>query len=120
MDETVFFAQGNVSVSNARFIVGNQTYAMSGVTSVKRAEITPSRTGPFILGGAGIIALINAKLMLGLIGVAIAVAWWVMQKTEIVVALHTASGEVQALRSKDGKFIDSVISALNQSIIHRG
>ena len=35
VQETTFFEQGNVKVTNARFIVPSQTYAMSDITSVK-------------------------------------------------------------------------------------
>lgn len=35
MEEKSFYNEGGVSVSNSRFIAGGQTYAMSGVTSVK-------------------------------------------------------------------------------------
>ncbi len=38
MEEVEFFNDGNVSVTSARFRVGASTYAMQGVTSVKRAK----------------------------------------------------------------------------------
>ena len=93
---------------------------MSGVTAVKQAKKEPSRLWPIIFGIAGLVALMNEKLAMGLTGIAVAIAWWLIQKPEYSVVLHTSSGEVRALKNKDRKFIDSVISALNQSIIYRG
>lgn len=122
MEEKMFFDQNGVSVSNARFIVQGQTYAMNGVTSVKQAAKHPSRLGPIILGIVGLIALFNGSsgVLWGVAILAVAVFWWVKQKSEWSVVLNSSSGETQALTSTDRPYIDGVINALNQSIIHRG
>ena len=54
MEETFFFNDRSVSVSNARFIANGQTYAMSGITSVKTFREDPSYQGPIILGLLGL------------------------------------------------------------------
>ena len=123
MEEKVFFAQGPVSVSNSRFIVHGQTYAMNGVTSVRQAVNNPSRFWPLVLGffdliimlGGSAGAIIFGGLLLGL-----AIYWWTRQKPDWIVVLSSSSGETRALSSKDRVFIDGVIQALNDSIIHRG
>ncbi len=38
MEEKIFLNEGGVIVTSARFVVPSQTYAMSGVTSVKSYE----------------------------------------------------------------------------------
>lgn len=123
MEEKAFFNQGNVSVSSARFIVDGQTYAMNGVTSVKTGRKDPSRWGPIILGIVGLVSLGGAaagSVILGLTLIGLAVFWWTKQKPELSVVLSSASGEAQALKSKDAEFINGVIEALNSAIIHRG
>ena len=123
MEEKVFFDQGGVSVSNARFIVNGQTYAMNGVTSVKQGVKNPSRLGPVVLGIVGFIALLSGGttgVVWGVILLAIAILWGVKQRSEWIVVLNSSSGETQALTSQDRSYIDGVIGALNQSIIHRG
>ncbi|KGI79240.1 DUF6232 family protein [Oleiagrimonas soli] len=122
MEEKFFFNQGGVSVSNARFMVRGQTYAMNGVTSVKQSVRHPSRLLPIVLGILGLILLFGGSsgVMWGLIALSIAALWWFSQKSEWIVVLNSASGETQALTSKDRRYIDGVIEALNQSIIHRG
>jgi len=99
-----------------------KTYAMSGVTSVKSWEKTPSRKGPIILIVIGVLllaagksAIIGAVLFIG--G---GIAWWVSQKSEFSVMLTSASGEMQAYTSKDGAFVSKIVNAVNDAIVHRG
>jgi hypothetical protein len=120
MEEKIFFNQGGVSVSNARFIVHGQTYAMNGVTSVKQAARHPSRFGPVVAGIIGLIVLFNGAIGWGLAFLAAAVIWWVAEKSQWIVVLQSASGETKALTSTEKTFIDGVINALNESIVYRG
>lgn len=122
MDEKTFFSSGDVSVTNARFMAKGQTYAMSGVTSVKSFRQNPSRKGPLILGFIGLLAMTGGggALLVGLLIVGGAIAWWFSQKPEFSVLLSSASGEVKALASPDGDFISKVVGGLNDAIVHRG
>jgi hypothetical protein len=123
MSEQVFFNQGNVKVTNARFIVNSQTYAMSGVTSVKTGFTPPNRNGAFIAIGIGVLMTIGGEGGSKLVGVLIAAAgiWYLTQlKNTHSVYLSSASGEVQALTDTDENFIGSVVHALNEALIHRG
>ncbi len=123
MEETTFFNQGNVWVTNARFIVHGQTYAMNGVTAVRHLVTMPSRFWPvcliilgllFLLGGTG------GSIVFGLLLIGGGVLWWVKQKPTWTVVLSSASGEHKALASQDQPFIQGVVSALNTAIVHRG
>ena len=123
MEEKSFFEQGGVKVTNARFIVNNQTYAMNGVTSVKSGETKPSRTGPIIvavLGLGGLLSGSTGGVIVGLLLIAGAVYWWMQQKPTLTVLLSSSSGEAKALSSQDAPYINGVIAALNNALIHRG
>ncbi|MGH8647105.1 MAG: DUF6232 family protein [Gammaproteobacteria bacterium] len=122
MAEQSFLDEGGVSITNSRFMVAGQTYAMSGITSVKAVTHNPSRKGPIILVAIGLVAMLAGKeaIIGGLLFLAAGVAWWVLQKPKYVVVLHSASGEAEALTSKDGGFISKVVNALNQAIVARG
>ena len=121
MEEKIFFNQGSVSVTNARFIVDGQTYAMNGVTSVKQVVRHPSRLGPAVFGLIALLILIGGgSAIVGLVLIAIALLWGFNQKSDWIVVLNSSSGEAQALTSKDKTYINSVIHAVNESIIHRG
>ncbi len=123
MTEQVFFEQGNVKVTNARFIVSAQTYAMNGVTSVKSNVVPPSRNGPLIAIGIGLLLLVAAEGAMKIAGLLVAGfgAWlFSQQKSTHSVYLSSASGEVQALSGTDEGFINSVVHALNEALVHRG
>ncbi len=123
MEEKIFFSAGNVSVSNSRFIVNGQTYAMNGVTSVKTGRKNPSRMGPILLGIIAAFLLLSGsvgRFIFGALLSTLAVFVWRNQKPELTVVLNSSSGEAKALTSSDAGFINGVIAALNNSIVHRG
>ena len=99
-NETELFNGGNVIVTDLRFIVGSQTYAMRAITSVKGIEITPSIFG----------RLFNQKSIFGRL---------FNQKSTFAVVLFTAGGEVRAIKSTDSNFIGDVLEALNKAIVVR-
>ncbi|PKM19840.1 MAG: QacE [Gammaproteobacteria bacterium HGW-Gammaproteobacteria-15] len=122
MEEKVFFNQGNVTVSNSRFIVNGQTYAMSNVTSVKSGEIAPNHGAAVILGFIGLACLLGSGGMFffGLLLIGLAIYMFMKNKPTYSVILNTASGENQALTSTDKQYIVQVINSLNESIVNRG
>ena len=123
MEEKTFFEQNNVKVSNARFIVDGQTFAMNGVTSVKAVVVPPSRMGPIIGLLIGLAILIGAGGMGKLLGLVVAgAAGYILysQKATHIVVLNSASGEQNALSNTDASFITGVVTALNDALIHRG
>lgn len=120
MEEKNFFNQNGVSVSNARFIAHGQTYAMSGITSVKSFRQDPSRLLPILLSVIGLIVQFAGAPAFGIFIIAAAIIVWVRAKPEFSVLLNSASGEAKALASSDGIFISNVVNALNESIVHRG
>lgn len=122
MDEKIFFNQGNVSVSNSRFIVDGQTYAMSNVTSVKSGVTPPDRGAAIVIAIIGLACLFGSGwvFVAGLVAVAVAVLAWMGSKAKYSVILNTASGENKALVSEDKPYIANVISSLNEAIVSRG
>jgi hypothetical protein len=122
MEEKTFLSEGGVTVTNARFIVPAQTYAMSGVTSVESFEETPSRKGPIILIAIGLLAMFGGKdtIVVALLFLAGGIAWWFLAKAKYHVVLSSASGKATALSSSDRDWIARVVGALNDAIVHRG
>jgi hypothetical protein len=122
MDERTFFSNGEVNVTNARFIANGQTYAMSGITSVKSFRQDPSIRGPILLATVGVVAILMGRgnILIGILMVGAAVLWWRSLKPEFSVLLHSAAGEMKAFSSKDGSLIATIITALNDAIVHRG
>lgn len=119
MPETTLFESNNVTVTNARFVVPSQTFAISGITSVRFFTESPDKRWPIACFLIALIALgaggnIWAALLPALLGVVL----WLRRPVHHVV-LTTSASETRALASKDKMFIASVINALNQAIIER-
>ena len=122
MEETTFFNEGGLTVTNSRFVVPGQTYAMSGVTSIRTEEYPPSRKWPIIITGLGVLLVLGGKdtIIAALILIAIGVVWWRSQKTTYRIVLSSASGETDAFTSADEKYVDNLVNALNDAIVSRG
>ena len=119
MEEKTFFQYEGVHVTNARFVVDGQTFAMNNVTSIKPLERKPNRIGPILLIIVGALPAINGVyegLVLSLIGA----AWFALLKTVYHVMLHTAGGETSALKTHQKEYLEKVVAALNNAIVHRG
>lgn len=120
MDEKTFFEYEDVKVTNARFISGGQTYAMSNVTSVKSREETPSRVGPALVLLLAIGGFISQNYVVGVVFGAVGAFWMMKQKTAYHVMLSTSSGETSALKTYQLEYVSKVVQALNNAIVYRG
>ena len=124
--EQKFFEDHNICVTNTRILKGNETFAMSGVTSVMAFTEVPSKKGPIILVVFGGLILLGsaARSIVGAVFGAVLVAlgiWWMRSiKNNYHVRLMTASGEKDAMSSPNAEYIGNVVKAINQAIVHRG
>jgi hypothetical protein len=120
MEERVFFEYGDVKVTNARFINGGQTYAMNNVTSVKPYEKKPSRLIGLIVLLGGIVIMAESSFITGLLITLAAAFYLYQQKTIYHILLSTSAGETTALVTYQRNYLNDVIAALNDAIVHRG
>ena len=122
MEEIVFFNEDRVIVTNARFIARGQTYAIRNITSVKFSQKTPNRTPAVVIGmiGVSLCEIKNEWIPIGVVILFVAILIAILQKTEYSVILTTSSGEATALTSEKRTYVENVVHALNDSIIHRG
>lgn len=119
MNEKTFFEYDGVKVTNARFIVDGQTFAMSNVTSVKPIAVPPNRLWGCVLLLLGLTGLMsNPFFGVPVTGVAIYVIY--KQKKTYHIMLRTSGGETKALTTQQKEYLDKVVSALNEAIVHRG
>jgi hypothetical protein len=119
MEEKTFFEYEDVKVTNARFVSGGQTYAMSNVTSVKSFEQKPKRLGGIIVLLIGLAIAMSAPVV-GIPIAAICGFYLYKQKTLYHIMLATSSGETSALKTDQREYLQKVVSALNEAIVHRG
>jgi amino acid permease len=129
MEEKVFFNFDGVTVSNSRFIVRSQTYAMQSVTSVKPGIVEPKRGVAILFMFIGFLLLVGEMLALytagvlliaGVVAIIIGLIAWVLEKPKYSVILNTSAGEHHALISEKKQDIEHVLQALNQAIVSRG
>jgi hypothetical protein len=140
--ESVFFQNGFITVTNARFVVGLKTFAVRGITSVEIVKADPERSGrPFTtserIAGVALVAMIGLGLVLWLVagfsfwvvvgfGIVGFVIWHVVYLASIqtkpvfAILLKTAGGEHIAYQSEDRDEIAQIVRALNDSIIAQG
>ena len=125
--EEIIYSDSNVSVTTTRAIIHGTTYALRNITSVKMAS-TPARTGcAIILFVAGIIYFLTALPELGRGGeavfigacvtIAVAVLWWCGVKADYHVCISSASGEANALTSKNEAYVERIVDSINVAIV---
>jgi hypothetical protein len=120
-EEATFFQSGEITVTNARFIVGAQTFAVRGITSVRGVETPANYGGPVLVLLFGVLlAVLAASWTLGILLLAPGVWLCFRQKPTFAVVLRTAGGEVTAYESKKRDDISAIIQALNNAIISSG
>jgi predicted small integral membrane protein len=127
MTEQVFFAEGNVQVSRSRIVIDNQTYPISGVTSVRTETLAVDRQQSFICIFAGIVIPFGLWEFVGIIALLLGIAvlvvgvWlWQQAKPKYQLFVGTAGGDRLALSSHDESFVQRVAGAINNALIARG
>jgi hypothetical protein len=132
MDEKTFYESDNIKVTSVRFVVNNQTYALSSVNSVGVSEVdtTSSYTAPALIAAGGIVWVLFLIAFKGrpiyyLQPIALMVAGIyllarIKKNSEYRVVLTTSSGENAVLRSNEKQEIILVEKALNDAIVYRG
>jgi Family of unknown function (DUF6232) len=119
--EIMFYQDTNVQVTQSRFITNSKTYAMRNISSVHIFEIIKSRKGPVLLMIAGGLMLFSDTARIaGFLIIALGILILFLIKNEYAVRISTNSGEVNSIVSKDRDYIEKIVNALNNAIIHIG
>ena len=126
--EETLLVQGKVTVTTSRLLIGAKTYAMSNITSVTFGKIPAVKWPGVIVAIAGVCVLLFGIaldfILVGLVvgGAIIALGVWLFtySKPLYTVRLGSASGEADALSSKNEEWIRKIVSAVNEAIIRRG
>jgi len=119
VEEKTFFEYDDVKVTNTRFITGSQTFAMSNVTSVKTQVDKPSKLWP-LLGIVIGLAIASGAPPIGIGVVLVCVAILFLRKPLYHVMVTTSGTETSALKTKQREYLERVVGALNEAIVHRG
>lgn len=119
MDEKTFFEYEGVKVTNARFVVKGQTFAMSNVTSVNPITEPPKRFWGIVCLLIGLASL-TQNAFFGIPVIALSIYFLYKQRTTYHVMLRTSGGETKALTTHQKDYLGKVVAALSDAIVHRG
>ena len=142
--DKVFFAQGNVTVTQTRFVHSGDTYVMANISScrTRTTDHTETDDGKKVLKtvaawGSLIVGIVLAVFLyatvesvavavvvavIGIIG-AIAASIMIQPDSDYEVYhlyLGTNSGELEAISSREGDYIVQIERAINDAIVARG
>jgi hypothetical protein len=139
---TYYSDDKGVTVTTTRIIIGNATYSMANISSIKTARKIDNIIAGIISGIFGIIFILGSvtqnqngvlfrilgsqtasflALMIGLIGVLLlilAIILFFMPTWRLKIT--SASQETAPLESRDEEYIDQVARAINEALIQRG
>lgn len=120
-NETIFYQDSSVIITQSRYVAYSKTYAMRNISSVHIFEIAKSNTKAILLIIFGIMLLFSKEIFfMGIILIALGVWWYISIKNDYAVRISTNAGEANSIISTDKKYIQTIVNALNQAIIHRG
>lgn len=120
-NETTFYQDSTVTVTQSRFVTQSKTYAMRNISSVHIFEIVKSKMKAILLILMGIPLFFSGKTILfAFILMALGIWWFTYIKNEYAVRISTNAGEANSIISKDKVYIQKIVNALSDAIIHRG
>lgn len=122
-EEKIFYNDKAVSVTQSRFIANKKTYAMRNISSVSVVTIEKSAWFQMVLFFLGIVIAITSNDSARWLGVGVVLfsfVWMAMLKSTYAVCISTNAGEVNSLMSERKEYIQRIVNALNEAIIHRG
>lgn len=120
-NETIFYQDSLVTVTQSRYITQSKTYAMRNISSVHVFEIEKSKVTPILMILFGIPFLFSGNVFwIGLILIGLGILIVFNIKNEYTVRISTNAGEADSTISKDKEYIQKIVNALNDAMIHRG
>ena len=124
MAEQIFFESGKITVTSARAIFDEHTFALAGITSVRGVKVrTVLARFAYLLAviflvtmfaKGGIAYLYMPPLIVGLVYLAETFF------SKYVILFSSASGEAKAYANRSKQIITDIVKAINDAIVHRG
>jgi len=117
-NEKIYYNDAGTIVSDKRFVSQGTTYALPSIASVAAGIHAPRKLGWILALILGLVAApVNAFFGIPIAALA---AWSLYQRRRAyVVVLRDASGETNALSSRDRATIEKIVAALNLAIVER-
>lgn len=128
MAEPTFYSDGQgVRITPTRAIFGSTTYAMANITSIRRSTKSANRTPGIVIAIIGLIILLasasfesSGGVIIGGIVLGLGILIAAIAKPTYFLKITSAAGEEEPISSRDEKYIDGIIIAINEALIRRG
>jgi hypothetical protein len=120
--EKVFHNDANVIVTQSRFIASGRTYTMRNISSVTVSTVEKDKKLQIALLVVGcLMALTGGGVQIAGFVIALgALIWLLTMKNNYAVRISTNAGESNSLTSADKAYVQKIVNAVNEAIIHRG
>jgi len=115
MEGEVFFAEGDVRVTRAHLVVGNEMYAISKINTIRSVE---QQSGNLMVGVgviAALILLINSPFV-GAALLALILVYLYKRKTIYGLEITTSSGNQTAFTTSDEQTMKQLIEGLTRAM----
>jgi len=128
-DETTYYSDEGVRITQTRFIVGGATYAKTSVASVTLIQVRTNRSYPWVLAIGATLLVSGYVLNIPYVGDVFGFAGLVMIATGVIMAVSSGRwyevvlggsfGHVCALRTHDKSHCERILDAWNRSLVEQ-
>jgi len=127
--EETLYQDANIHVTNMRAMLQGKTYAMANVTSVSMFTQLANRAPGVLIAVIGAVFFLmglpssdmrGCAFFFGALLAVVGIAYAASQSNVYWVRIGSASGETNALSSRDRDYITRIVNAMNNAIVRRG
>jgi membrane-bound ClpP family serine protease len=127
-EEPILYSnERGVSITATRATFRTTTYSIANITSVANHKTKPRRRPGILLAIFGVIVMylslvfrFGDKGIVGIVMLVLGIIIAVRAKGSYSVLITTAAGEHEAEFSRDEKYIQSIVNAINEAIFQHG
>ncbi|HKO01646.1 MAG TPA: DUF6232 family protein [Thermoanaerobaculia bacterium] len=128
-DEVSVYQDSTIAITNLRAMLQGKTYAMANITSVSMfTQYASKLPGVVIAVLGGLIVLIGLPstqmrgcfMIFGVVLLLAGIGVYRAAQNMYFVRIGSASGETNALQSRDHEYIQKIVNAMNEAIVRRG
>jgi cadmium resistance protein CadD (predicted permease) len=126
-EEVIFYSNEGVKVTNTRLVVPDKIYAMANITSVSTKKIAPKYHGVALLILVAALFFVIGELLgsggmagFGLVPLLGGIAWATLLKPQYDLRISSSGHESSVLERKDQAYVDKLVGAIQQAMVHRG
>lgn len=119
MEEAQFINEGEAVVTSTRVVLAGKTFATRNIGSVSQHKAVPSKFWPGVLIAVGLLCILGGGVPVGIVLIVVGAGLIWLRRPTYELRLIAGGGEVLALSSSDGAFVQRVHDAIVSAIAVR-